>query len=312
MTYDAKRSARLIAELREDDARAAPAPWSPGVWYGTDEGGWAAIGPHHESDPDSHHPDDDDGYAAAKADVDARAIARLRNNAGPAAEQLEAAANEIALMVRLEDVRVMDALRKVAETKVAGELAAMTAERNQYRASFEAVAHRASELAVERDAAYAAGMEVGSDAGLLRLERDQLRAELDQIGGGLRIAQPDWQTDGIALTQRIACLAAERDLYRAVVRGDVEVAGSDPLLEERLASEQVLDRRIAAEDARWRSTRAALALPRQPSGFVPWPAGKPPRYNGSGEPCDMLIGPCSCGATHTDKEWSAEMQGPDR
>ena len=34
------------------------------------------------------------------------------------------------------------------------------------------------------------------------------------------------------------------------------------------------------------------------SWFVPYPDDLPPRYNGSGTPCDMLIGPCSCGATH--------------
>lgn len=34
--------------------------------------------------------------------------------------------------------------------------------------------------------------------------------------------------------------------------------------------------------------------------MVPWPADQPYRYNGSGEPCDMWTGPCSCGATHTE------------
>lgn len=38
------------------------------------------------------------------------------------------------------------------------------------------------------------------------------------------------------------------------------------------------------------------------SGFVPWPEDQPARYNGSGEPCDMWIGPCSCGATHTREQ----------
>lgn len=38
------------------------------------------------------------------------------------------------------------------------------------------------------------------------------------------------------------------------------------------------------------------------SGFVAWPISQPPRYNGSGEPCDMWIGPCLCGAMHTKQE----------
>jgi hypothetical protein len=41
---------------------------------------------------------------------------------------------------------------------------------------------------------------------------------------------------------------------------------------------------------------------KNPSGFVAWPDDHPPQYNGSGEPCDMWIGPCSCGATHTAKQ----------
>jgi hypothetical protein len=32
--------------------------------------------------------------------------------------------------------------------------------------------------------------------------------------------------------------------------------------------------------------------------IIPWPEGLPPAYNGSTEPCDMLVGPCSCGAWH--------------
>lgn len=39
-----------------------------------------------------------------------------------------------------------------------------------------------------------------------------------------------------------------------------------------------------------------------PEGAViPMPEGRV-RYNGSGTPCDMLKGPCSCGAWHTGDE----------
>lgn len=30
--------------------------------------------------------------------------------------------------------------------------------------------------------------------------------------------------------------------------------------------------------------------------------GWPPVYNGSNERCDMLLGPCCCGATHTESD----------
>lgn len=37
--------------------------------------------------------------------------------------------------------------------------------------------------------------------------------------------------------------------------------------------------------------------------FVPMPEGIH-LYNGSGTPCDMLVGPCSCGATHDAIGWA--------
>ena len=48
--------------------------------------------------------------------------------------------------------------------------------------------------------------------------------------------------------------------------------------------------------------RAAKESEVERFGFVPMPADKPPIYNGSGTPCDMWIGPCCCGATHTAAE----------
>lgn len=52
---------------------------------------------------------------------------------------------------------------------------------------------------------------------------------------------------------------------------------------------------------------------KNPSGFVAWPKDRPPQYNGSGSPCDMWIGPCSCGATHTANQRAprlAWVEGP--
>jgi hypothetical protein len=44
------------------------------------------------------------------------------------------------------------------------------------------------------------------------------------------------------------------------------------------------------------------------NGLVTWPEHwKDYRYNASNEPCDFLIGPCSCGAWHTaDEMWVQE------
>lgn len=55
--------------------------------------------------------------------------------------------------------------------------------------------------------------------------------------------------------------------------------------------------------------RAAIQQLRRINGAVPWPVNWTDRhYNASHEPCDMLIGPCSCGAWHTEQEdWVRAM-----
>lgn len=45
------------------------------------------------------------------------------------------------------------------------------------------------------------------------------------------------------------------------------------------------------------------------SGLVPWPdALLPKNYNGSRVPCDMIIGPCCCGAWHYEGEFDFEIR----
>lgn len=39
--------------------------------------------------------------------------------------------------------------------------------------------------------------------------------------------------------------------------------------------------------------------------FLGWPKEWTTRYyNGSNEPCDLLIGPCACGAWHGPDDWA--------
>lgn len=74
----------------------------------------------------------------------------------------------------------------------------------------------------------------------------------------------------------------------------VEEAGADPRLTDAVV---LLDRarNIVADYVDAAPARAAPEKP--PSGFVPYPTGRPPRYNG-GRLCDMWVGPCACGAWH--------------
>ena len=47
---------------------------------------------------------------------------------------------------------------------------------------------------------------------------------------------------------------------------------------------------------------------RYDNGLLGWPDEWTERhYNACNEPCDMLIGPCACGAWHTPECWTAEL-----
>jgi len=58
---------------------ATPPPWVGSVWYGTDEGGWCAVGPHHVS-PEGEKWDEEEDDEHAKAILDAAFIAHARED----------------------------------------------------------------------------------------------------------------------------------------------------------------------------------------------------------------------------------------
>lgn len=60
------KAARRIGELA---AAATEGPWAEVVWYGTDEGGWAAVGPHHTGGSDECDDDASDNHERAKRDA---------------------------------------------------------------------------------------------------------------------------------------------------------------------------------------------------------------------------------------------------
>ena len=54
--------------------------------------------------------------------------------------------------------------------------------------------------------------------------------------------------------------------------------------------------------------RAVRQQLRRINGAVPWPANWTDRHYNGGQPCDTLIGPCSCGAWHMESEdWVQAM-----
>jgi hypothetical protein len=124
-------------------AAATPGPWIYDEWYGTEDGGWAAIGPHHEAgegecdepDGEPHERAKRDGALIAHAPTDLAALVaeveRLR-------EDYEAACRDAAVRQSIADTRreAIERLEAVAECN-AERLTAARAERDEARAEVE-------------------------------------------------------------------------------------------------------------------------------------------------------------------------------
>lgn len=71
-----------VDEIRARLAAATPGPWKAQEWHGNDDGGWAAVGPHHtagdvEDDDDRWDADQPDSVCHNKAKADAALIAAV-------------------------------------------------------------------------------------------------------------------------------------------------------------------------------------------------------------------------------------------
>ena len=65
-------------QIREMLDAATPGPWGANEWYNTDEGGWAAVGPHHQVTHEEAMDgldDEPDGISHERAKADAQIIA---------------------------------------------------------------------------------------------------------------------------------------------------------------------------------------------------------------------------------------------
>jgi hypothetical protein len=88
---------------------------------------------------------------------------------------------------------------------------------------------------------------------------------------------------------------------------DVEIADGEiaKLDDDALYSRVELARVLTDEE----STEWLRDPPSKPH-FIEYPDHWPSYYNGNSEPCDMIEGPCGCGAWHTmDENWVKEMIG---
>lgn len=99
-------NAERIAEIRGRLGAATPGPWDPATWNNYDDGGWAAVGPHHEcSDEDGCGCADEDHDTRKRADRDAAFIAHAPADLADALDALEELR---ALLRRLEWVGHVD------------------------------------------------------------------------------------------------------------------------------------------------------------------------------------------------------------
>lgn len=86
----------LIEQVLKLDAEATKGPWGANTWVNNDDGGWAAVGPHHEpqdgDDPDDlHNPGEPGSDCHERAEVDARLLSLYRTAAPKLARALKKA-----------------------------------------------------------------------------------------------------------------------------------------------------------------------------------------------------------------------------
>lgn len=105
-------------------------------------------------------------------------------------------------------------------------------------------------------------------------------------------------------------------LYRDVCRRELVLEQAFDLgeiVESELQHSKMLVRGSVHEIIKMVVALMPRVLVKDPqSGFVPWPTDWEDRHyngvHGCGEPCDMLIGVCACGAWHKEtEEWVQEV-----
>lgn len=106
------------------------------------------------------------------------------------------------------------------------------------------------------------------------------------------------------------CVRQAIAYYRLACRAEL-------ILEAAYREGELSFRQLAQAQAQISKTEASLldlfrgttraVIPRLSNGCVPWPGGWPRRANPVTE-CDMLVGPCACGAWHSeDEEWVQQL-----
>jgi hypothetical protein len=136
------------------------------------------------------------------------------------------------------------------------------------------------------------------------------RFEQDYVGRGPEDIYAYLLGDLLVVRLRGALTAAEQHLVKSLPAEQVYDAGngSEAQLNRVRVSRRHAAHSIIEMFAALLNKAARQRLLRI-NGVVPWPANWTDcHYNGGREPCDTLVGPCSCGAWHTAREdWVQAM-----
>jgi hypothetical protein len=127
------------------------------------------------------------------------------------------------------------------------------------------------------------------------------------------LSKPPAATEVQPVRSVMQALAFYRDVCRKELEAEIvcragRVTEAD-LRKVRVAARECRDALVQLFTALHRPHAAPPAVLKYVNGLVPWPREWTDyRYNACNEPCDMLVGPCACGAWHQDSEdWVREV-----
>lgn len=123
----------IITRARELLAAATPGPWEAEGWCSYDDGGWAAIGPHHMATEDEGYDDAPGSPAYDRAMADSALIAAAPELLAALCDEVESAERR-----NMNQIGLIDAWSAKCE-RVEAERDALRAERLRHMREFDAL-----------------------------------------------------------------------------------------------------------------------------------------------------------------------------
>lgn len=173
-----------VQKLRALLAAATPRPWHTDVWYGNDDGGWAAIGPHCTASEADDFDDAPESPSYDRAMADAALIAAAVNALPELLDEVERLDLQVSEWISVYErqcTRSIATIRKLEAdirdlrlaNPTATKMIAMQKELARLQ-SFVARTVENAQLKIER---------LQLDVAAIEIERDALRARASKAGG---------------------------------------------------------------------------------------------------------------------------------